>query len=420
MSEIKSPKNEISSGKEEEMMNELQFQKNNFLGFFNYKFEKDVLTVEVKEAATGRCWRRSISKSDAIEISKQGNKLSIGNISKLIVSSLNGEENINYDLYFTPESYPLSTSSDEMKDLKTELNEVNSDKCNAIITVTYETTFLTIQFSISLEEIDRSEKVIVEELLRKNFYLSQVVEKLELKNTLLEHKYLLQSKQISELEARITELTQMFVQTLRLQQLKLGLEEALINEQVQQQNQGAQVELVADDDIDVFNTESAYPNCIISEDRKTVKAKESEWGSTVRLAHPASIHNNYIEFQIVQASLDFVMFFGVITSSCDEQMKSEGNVIGSSQLSPSFALSLTDGKLYNNGKHLDQTKIEWAVGDKVGLLVDFKQESLKFYKNGKLIIDGFKGLISNDKKWHFALSLCKENDTVSVVPKIEV
>ena len=405
-----------SSASEQSHDEEIQFGLNNFIGTFHSRWDKEqnVFTFQVKEAATGRFWKRTIGAQEALEVSKQGTKLTVEAISSLITNAFKGEEkNLATDMLFCAESYPLSTPASDMKDLATSLEEVTSQKCSLIVDISLKAVFLTVKVTLSLEEVERNEKIMIEDLLRKNFYFSQVIEKLELKNTLLEHKYILQSKQIGELENRLTELTQLFIQTLQLQKLK-NLE-ALAAEQSQ--------ELISEpletEEIDQFDLNSCNPNCTISDNRKVVTAKDTAWGSTCRLSNYVSIHNNYVEFQIESMTEECVFFFGLTTSEYDEQFVTDNNVIGSSQYPNSFAISLTDKKLYTKGKSIEQPlDCTFEQGDKIGMLVDFKQASLKFYKNGQLLIDSFKGMIDEEKKWYFCVSLCKADDSCSIVPKM--
>ncbi|KAG2386640.1 hypothetical protein C9374_002384 [Naegleria lovaniensis] len=397
---------------------EIQFGLDHLAGTLYTKLDKEQNTflIQVKEAATGRTWKRVIGSEDALEISKQGTKLSVEAIAQMVMSAFKGEEkNLSLELLFCTECYPLSTPSSEMKNLTPTLNEIQSEKCALVVEISLKAVFLTVKVAFTLEEVERSEQVMIEDLMRKNFYFSQMIERLELKNTLLEHKYLLQSKQISDLENRLTELTQLFIQTLQLQ--KLRNMETLLEQQPSQEAYEETVE-----EVDQFS-EACNPNCVISEDKKRVHAKENAWGTTCRLSNHVSVHNNYVEFVIEKFMEECVLFFGIITSEYDKQLCTENNVIGSSQYSNSFALSLTDKKFYCNGRSVSEAFVqeptEWKVGDKIGMLVDFKQASLNYFLNGKLIAQTFKGQVDENKRWYFCVSLCKAGDCVSIAPKDE-
>ncbi|EFC45980.1 predicted protein [Naegleria gruberi] len=396
---------------------EIQFGFDNLIGSVQCKLQKDTntLSVQLKEAATGRIWKLNITPEVANEISKQGTKLSVDAIYQMITNAFKGEEKtLSIELFFTPQAYPLSTPVAEMKDVTSALSEVLSEKCSLVVDISLKAVFLTVKVAFILDESDRNEKVMIEELLRKNFYFGQVIQKLELKNTLLEHKYLLQSNQITELENRITELTQLIIQTLQLQ--KLRNLEALVAEQPNMIEEESRSEEPMDQ-IDQF-CEACNPNCLISQDKKHLEAKETAWGTTCRLSNYVSIHNNYIEFKIEKMTEECVMFFGVITEEYDSIIATDNNVIGSSQYVDSFALSLTDKKLYTGGRSVEElVAVDWEVGDKVGMLVDFKHASLNYFKNGKLIAQAFKGLIDENKRWYFGVSLCKQGDAISIAPK---
>ncbi|KAF0975804.1 hypothetical protein FDP41_005131 [Naegleria fowleri] len=398
---------------------EIQFGLDNLAGTLYTKLDKEENTflIQIKEAATGRMWKRVISSDDALEISKQGTKLSVEAIAQMIMSAFKGEEkNLSFELLFSTECYPLSTPSSEMKNLTPTLNEIHSKKCALVVDISLKAVFLTVKVAFTLEEVERNEQVMIEDLMRKNFYFSQIIERLELKNTLLEHKYLLQSKQISDLENRLTELTQLFIQTLQLQKLR-NMESLLEQQQPSQETYEESIE-----GVDQFS-DKCSPNCVISEDKKRVHAKENAWGTTCRLSNHVSVHNNYVEFVIEKVTEECVLFFGIITAEYDNQLCTENNVIGSSQYSNSFALSLTDKKFYCNGRSVAESFVqeptEWKVGDKIGMLVDFKQASLNYFLNGKLMAQTFKGQVDENKRWYFCVSMCKAGDCVSIAPKDE-